>query len=155
EHAKNREDQRTDEQAQQGNRQPPEQDQRLIGGTIDGKLHSKRGRLLIIFDLLGSEHQRVLRAGKTRSWRWKLHAIQQFLEKLIGRVGIGGITFENTRGRMIKYGVALICVAIIKRDAKEIGMILKGGDQVKTQLTAIQELVIVNRQRITLWEARN
>ncbi len=97
----------------------------------------------------------MLGTGETGARGRQLHTLQQFVKELIRGVGIGIVTHEDTRSWMIEYGVALIGVTIVEDNAEEVRMILELRCQVKAQLSAEEQLIIVNGQWIAAWDARN
>ena len=129
---KKRESEGKRQQTQCSKSQPPEEHWRCIGDAIRGKLRPQRRRLLVVGDLLRGKQQGAVYSRKIRTGRRQLHAIQQFLKELPGRIWIGIVTHKDARRRMIEDGIALVGTAIVEHDTKQVRVILKLRRQVKT-----------------------
>ena len=56
---------------------------------------------------------------------------------------------------MIEDRIAFVSATIIEGQPKKVGVVLKTRCKVKTQLTAEEQLIVVDCQRVTRWQARN
>ena len=72
-------------------------------------------------------------AGTTRRQLYTLH---QFIEQLLGRIGIRIVAHKNFHCWMIEDRIALIGVTIVEGQAKQVWMVLELCSQVKTELSA-------------------
>ena len=129
---KKRESEGKRQQTQCSKGQPPEEHWRCIGDAIRGKLRPQRRRLLVVGDLLRGKQQGAVYSRKIRTGRRQLHAIQQFLKELPGRIWIGIVTHKDARSRMIEDRIAFVSTTIIEEQSKKVGMVLKTRCQVKT-----------------------
>src|SRR5271157_3031881 len=77
------------------------------------------------------------------------------MKELLRCIGIGIIAHKDTRCRMVKYGITLIGIAIVESDAEQVRVILKLSRQVKTELPAEKQLIVVYDQWIATWQAWN
>ena len=110
---------------------------------------------MFLFCAIGDIKVPPMGAREISARSWQLYTLQKFMKELLRSIGVGVVSHKDTRRWVVKYRIALVGAAIIESYTEQVRMIFKLRRQVKTELPAEKELIVVYRQRIATRQTWN